>query len=88
MDAIEFYTNGGSGGYNISKILKKETDSFIGGGAVFHIPLGLYYNQLSKPAFCLHDVMNATIFDDDMFFSSAPRTRKNKLRFKTTKKHK
>jgi hypothetical protein len=90
MDAIEFYTNGGSGGYNISKILKKETDSYMaGGGATFHIPLGLYYNQfIESSTVLLDDVIKSTVFDDDAFFSSAQKTRKNKLRLKTTKKHK
>jgi hypothetical protein len=88
MDAIEFYTNGGGGGHNISKILKDDSESFSGGdGGVFHIPFGLYYNQfMESSTVLLDDVMKATVLDEDaLFFSS---TRKNKLRFKTTKKHK
>ena len=87
MDAIEFYTNGG-GGHNISKILKDDSDSFSGGGGgVFHIPFGLYYNQfMESSTVLLNDVMKATVLDEDALFSAS--TRKNKFRFKTTKKHK
>ena len=86
MDAIEFYTKGGGGGHNISKILKNGSESFSG-GSVFHIPLGLYYNQfMESSTVLLNDVMKATVLDEDTLFSSS--TRKNKFRFKTTKKHK
>ena len=88
MDAIEFYSNGGGGGHNISKILKDDSESFSGGGGgVFHIPLGLYYNRfMESSTVLLDDVMKATVLDEDTFFSTC--TRKNKFRFKTTKKHK
>jgi hypothetical protein len=86
MDAIEFYTKGGGGGHNISKILKNGSESFSG-GSVFHIPLGLYYNQfMESSTVLLNDVMKATVLDEDALFSAS--TRKNKFRFKTTKKHK
>ena len=87
MDAIEFYTKGGGGGHNISKILKNGSESFSGGGSVFHIPLGLYYNRfMESSTVLLNDVMKATVLDEDALFSAS--TRKNKFRFKTTKKHK
>lgn len=89
MDAIEFYTKGGGGGHNISKILKNGSESFSGGGGggVFHIPLGLYYNQfIESSTVLLNDVMKATVLDEYALFSAS--TRKNKFRFKTTKKHK
>ena len=87
MDAIEFYTKGGGGGHNISKILKNGSESFSGGGGVLHIPLGLYYNRfMESSTVLLNDVMKATVLDEDTLFSSS--TRKNKFRFKTTKKHK
>lgn len=91
MDAIEFYTKGGGGGHNISKILKNGSESFSGGGhGAFHIPFGLYYNQfMESSTVLLNDVMKATVLDEDAFLSSSSSsTRKNKFRFKTTKKHK
>ncbi len=101
MDAIEFFAKGSDskgdsksdsyrgGGYNLSKILKNESDTFTGGGGdnTLHIPLGLYFNQLIQSStVLLDDIMKATVLDEDIIFPS--QTRKNKLRFKTTKKHK
>jgi hypothetical protein len=103
MDAIEFFINGG-GGYNISKILQHSTSmfggslsfegslsfkgSFEGVDSSLYIPLGLYYNQMTEPTILLHDIMKASVLEDDSAFATQQHTRKTRLRLKTTKKHK
>jgi hypothetical protein len=100
MNAIEVYNQYG-GGYNISKILKKNSyiegihrESITGGGGGgggitnLQIPLGLYYDQFVKSSCTLlNDTIHATVIDDSIF-SSLQTTCKNKLRLKTTKKRK
>lgn len=84
METIQFYNSSG-GGYNLSKILQKESFDYEG-----QIPLGLFYNQmLTVSSLGFEDIMKASVIDDSFFTSpSLNTTRRNKLKLKTTKKHK
>ncbi len=90
MDSIKFYKLE-KGWTNLASL----HDGFIGGESLanLQIPLGLFYNQLlSESTMGFDDIMKATVADDSFFTSSSSAfshtTRKNKLRLKTTKKHK
>lgn len=89
MDSIQFYKLE-KGWTKLASLY----DGFIGGESLanLQIPLGLFYNQLSSESTMgLDDIMKASVADDSFFISSSSSshtTRKNKLRLKTTKKHK
>ena len=89
MDSLQFYKLE-KGWTKLGDRAGMRGGSFGESVANLQIPLGLFYDQLSaESTLGLDDIMKATVADDSFFKSSSSHTtRKNKLQFKTTKKHK
>ena len=90
MDSLQFYKLE-KGWTNLGERVGMRGGSFGESVANLRIPLGLFYDEISKESTLgLDDIMKATVADDSFFTSSSSHaTRKNKLlQFKTTKKHK